>query len=272
MKMMVSASVVLLAVTSLGAEAQGTRLQEQTQIELPDFGSPEKAAAWGKARLADAEESGDDRNERRLLMQAVSALKIARDWEGVAVETRVDAAAAAAEAFLRLSAPRNVVVLAARIAEEDVTGSAAGAALWERVGEAKEMLGSQRDALSSYEKGLKASPGAEWKSLLLYRAGLVAVTIGSLEKGAAYLEEAATMIPETNRRTSVVRLLLGQAYSGLKDRSRAEAWLTRASRSLDSRAKGGRVDVTGLRTFVHEPADDVLRAKIAEAETAVRNL
>lgn len=268
-------TVVTLFAVVIGAArvgAQGRPPGTWTRVEVPTFNSPEAALAWGKSQLVSARNASSKPAANTLLMQAANASKVAEDWRDVATETQMEAVLTGVEAFLGLNAPLNAQAIMARVPHEWVARSSFAAALLERSGEAAELLGDRPSALLGYQRGLVASPDPNWKSLLLYRAGMNAFYHANQGKAAAILEEALGVLSEESRRASVAGVALGRAYVNLKDRSRAEAWLMRASRGLDRRAGHAPVVVAEAQTFIQEPSDSELRKQIAAAEAAMKDL
>jgi tetratricopeptide (TPR) repeat protein len=271
MKTLTVVALFAIAISTAQIDAQGRPRGTGTRVEVPTFSSAEAALSWGKAQLVSARNAGGTPAGKTLLMQAASASKLAQEWKNVATETQVEAALTGVEAFLGLDAPLNAQAVMARVRREDVGRSSFAAVVLERSGEAAELLGDRGSAFLGYQKGLAALPAPDWKSLLLYRAGIGAFHQGDSGKAAAILEEALGVLPEESRRASVAEVALGRAYVNLKDRSRAEAWLTKATRALDRRARGAPAAVTEVQTFIPEPSDGELRKQIAAAEAALKD-
>jgi tetratricopeptide (TPR) repeat protein len=271
MRTLAAAALCALAISAVRIDAQGKPRGIQTRVEVPTFSSAEAALAWGKSRLVSARNAGSTAARNTALMQAASASKLAQEWKDVATETQVEAAITGVEAFLGLNAPLNADAVMARVPHEDIGRSSFAAVVFERSGEAAELLGDRGSALLGYQKGLAALPAPDWKALLLYRAGMGAFYQGDSGRAAAILEEALGVLPEESRRSSVAEVALGRAYVNLKDRSRAEAWLTKATRALDRRARGAPAAVTEVQTFIPEPSDGDLRKQIAAAEAALKD-
>ncbi|MEO8053617.1 MAG: hypothetical protein ABI768_00585 [Acidobacteriota bacterium] len=272
MKSITFATALMLSIAAAHVCAQVKETGRKVEVEVPTFKSPEAALGWAKSQIAAAQKVAPLQAREEFLMKAASASQTAEAWRDASTEVRVEAALVGAEAFLGLSAPLNAQSAMARVRREDVRNTPLAAAFFERAGEAAELRGDRRSAHVAYQTGLSASPSADVRVLLLFRAGTNAFALTEYERSAGLLEEALANLPDGSARASIAEVDLGGAYARLKDRVRAEAWLHRATQSLDRSSKGGSSTTTGKDTFIPEPSSDELRKRISDVANSLRGL
>lgn len=230
----------------------------------PTFRSGEEAAAWAQAQLdVDARSQDVDRRDR--LFAVVSAFRTARTWKDASATLQADAALGEAEAFLRLQAPKNALRAIDAVPRDTMQSSGRMARAKERAGEIGELLGSGANAHDTYEEGLrwaKDDPDSGWRTLLLYRSGVLAMALGHNERAAQRLEEVAPLLDMASLRGVAVRAALARCYAKLEDSARADAWATQAQRGLQRLTSAG---IAGMPpTYVKEPTESDLLKHIAE--------
>jgi tetratricopeptide (TPR) repeat protein len=238
-------------------------------VQTPTFRSAEEAAAWAQGQLdADARSGNDSRQQR--LFAVVSAFRRARTWKDVSATLQADAALGEAEAFLRLQSPKSALQAIDAVPRDTMLSSGRMARAKERAGEIGEMLGSAANAHETYEDGLrwaKDDTDPSWRTLLLYRSGVLGMALGLNEIAAQRLEEVAPFIETASLRGVAVRAALARCYARLSDFDRADVWATQAQRSLTRLTGDGG---TGMpRTYVAEPTENQITKHIEET-TAMR--
>ncbi len=264
--------LLVIGVVALPGDAQVRTGGLWARVEVPTFRSAEEALEWSKVQVSGSGHAASKQAAQSGLMRAASAAAIAQEWGGVADVVQLEAALTGGEAFLGLDAPANAQATMARVRRETVDGSPLGAAIYERSAEAAELLGHRRAALLGFQRGLLAAPAPGWKALLLYRAGMNALFLGDSATAAASLERAFAEVSVESRRDAAISIALGWAYLNLKDKGRAEAWVQKATLSLNRRAGGATTPSTDVPTFVAEPSDGDLRAEIQGVEEGLRNI
>lgn len=257
-------SLRLLALAAMIASPAFAKDPHWSPVDLPKFRDGADAIAWADRRVAEADQKQNLTPGQ--LLPAAAAYERARLLSKDSGALRTEATIKQAEVFLRLSAPNSALDSFAKLSHKDIEASGRAAVIYERTAEAAELMGHQGTPLATYAQALRSGPDAEWRSLILYRAGLRALGDGSPLEAAKYLEQAAETLPDTSSQGVLARASLARCYAS-REPARARAWASAAKQGLTR--TGGKANLP--RSFVREPSAEQLAAYVRETDASIRD-